>query len=196
MKYVFQIFKEAMLLIKANLRTTLITTIIGSVVALVLISHCPISYVLIILPMFFGIVVSSLAFVRENKEVEIANIFAPLKAGNYWKILSLYGWMYLFTLLWSLLWVVPGVIKALGYSLAPYILADNPDIAPKEAMNKSAKMMNGYKGHLFLMWLMLIAVVYASLWCRGIPLLVIIPFAVIVMAKFYNHVKAAAEAAN
>lgn len=56
-----------------------------------------------------------------------------------------------FSLLWSLLLIIPGIVAALSYSQALYLLADNPSLRPLEAINKSKEMMNGYKWQYFLL---------------------------------------------
>lgn len=55
----------------------------------------------------------------------------------------------LYTGLWSLLFIIPGIVKAYEYRMVPYILADNPDIDAKEAFARSKEMMMGYKGFAF-----------------------------------------------
>jgi len=67
----------------------------------------------------------------------------------------------LFTFLWSLLFVVPGIIKAFGYSMAYFIMYDDPTITPLQALKKSQMMMRGYKGKLCLLFLSFIG--WASL---------------------------------
>ncbi len=62
-------------------------------------------------------------------------------------------WMELFTFLWSLLFVIPGIIKALAYSMTPYILADTRAVPATEALKLSMRMTNGYKGKVFVMYL-------------------------------------------
>ena len=57
--------------------------------------------------------------------------------------------IYLF--LWSLLLAIPGIIKSYSYRLVPYILADNPDIYPDDAITLSREMMNGHKLDAFIL---------------------------------------------
>lgn len=59
----------------------------------------------------------------------------------------------IFTFLWSLLFFIPGLVKGLAYSVAPYILAINPDVTASEAIAKSMKLMNGHKMELFILQL-------------------------------------------
>ena len=57
----------------------------------------------------------------------------------------------LFTCLWSLLFVIPGIIKHYSYRMVPYILADDPTIGGKDAITLSRQMMNGHKWNTFVL---------------------------------------------
>ena len=59
--------------------------------------------------------------------------------------------MELFIFLWSLLFVVPGIIKAIAYSFTPYILAEYPNVPATEAVKISMRMTQGHKGEIFMM---------------------------------------------
>ncbi|MDB4205260.1 DUF975 family protein [Polaribacter sp.] len=61
--------------------------------------------------------------------------------------------MLLFTFLWTLLLIIPGIIAVLSYSMTFYILADNNSIGAMEAIDKSKKMMDGYKWKYFCLGL-------------------------------------------
>lgn len=198
MKSIGTILKESWGVLKANLRNILIITVLFQIAYGVLYLFGGVAgYVLIALPIVFGLTIAFLQLVRNNQPIEVAQVVAPVKSENYWKILITYGWSTLFTFLWSLLWVVPGVYKALTYSLAPYIVAENPEIYGKEALKKSAEMMKGHIGQLLVIWLIFCAAIYVAMWFWFIPvILVIIPFYFIVMAKFYDEVKGAYEAAK
>jgi uncharacterized membrane protein len=62
-------------------------------------------------------------------------------------------WMYLFTFLWSLLFIIPGIIKAIAYSMTPYILAEREDVSAQEALKVSMEMTDGHKAEIFVMGL-------------------------------------------
>lgn len=68
---------------------------------------------------------------------------------NYSRKLGGYLWMTLFTFLWYLLFIVPGIVKTLAYAMTPYILADCPNVKAKDALKLSMRIMNGKKGKLF-----------------------------------------------
>ena len=57
----------------------------------------------------------------------------------------------LFLCLWTLLFIVPGLIKYYSYRMVPYILADDPEIGAMEAINRSRSMMNGNKWKAFVL---------------------------------------------
>ena len=57
----------------------------------------------------------------------------------------------LFVALWSLLFIIPGIVKSYSYRMVPYILAENPDIKATEAITMSRKMMNGNKWKSFVL---------------------------------------------
>lgn len=68
---------------------------------------------------------------------------------DFGRTLLAYVLVSVFTMLWSLLLIVPGIIKMYSYSQTYYILRDNPDISALDAITESRHMMNGYKGKLF-----------------------------------------------
>lgn len=55
----------------------------------------------------------------------------------------------LFTFLWSLLLIIPGIIASYGYSMTPFILAENPQMTAREAIRESKELMRGNKWRLF-----------------------------------------------
>ena len=57
--------------------------------------------------------------------------------------------MTLYTLLWTLLFIIPGIIKGFSYAMTPYILAENPGMTVSEAITKSRRIMDGNKFRLF-----------------------------------------------
>lgn len=57
----------------------------------------------------------------------------------------------LYETLWSLLFIIPGIIKSYSYSMTPFILAENPDLTASQAINLSQDMMDGHKADLFLL---------------------------------------------
>ena len=57
----------------------------------------------------------------------------------------------LYTLLWSLLLIVPGIIAALSYAMTPFILEEHPELTANEAIRRSKELMRGHKTDLFIL---------------------------------------------
>ena len=97
--------------------------------------------------------------------------------------------VYLYTILWTLLFIVPGIIKGLAYSLTPFIVKDNPQLSPNQAINLSMKMMKGHKFDLFYLYLSFIGWILLAMLTLGVGLLWVIPYMQTTMAAFYQDVK-------
>ncbi|MCX7614489.1 MAG: DUF975 family protein [Clostridiales bacterium] len=91
-------------------------------------------------------------FVRSAMGEENLNYLGfAFEKGRYFDIIKAMLWRALFTFLWSLLFIIPGIIKAYAYRMVPYILSDNPNIGYKRAIEISKKMTYGHK---FAMWVL------------------------------------------
>lgn len=95
----------------------------------------------------------------------------------------------IFTFLWTLLFVIPGIIKGYSYALTPYILVDDPNISVREAIRKSQKMMDGQKFNLFYLQLSFIGWFLLSLLTAGIGLFWLIPYYATSKAAFYCNLR-------
>lgn len=78
----------------------------------------------------------------------VGGLFAPFN--DYGRVLGGMLWRYLFLFLWTLLFVVPGIVKYYSYFCAPYILARYPRVGATDALELSKKMMDGNKGKVFV----------------------------------------------
>ena len=79
--------------------------------------------------------------------VHLKNILKPFNHGLkfYFKVVGLIFFISLFTFLWSLLLIVPGIIKSISYSPALFLLKENPDLRIFESITKSRQLMKGKK---------------------------------------------------
>ena len=87
---------------------------------------------------------------------------------------------------WSLLFVIPGIIAAYRYSMATYIMAENPTIAPTEAIERSKALMDGRKGDLFCLDLSFIGWALLTVLTAGIGALWLTPYMAVSRAAFYR----------
>lgn len=141
---------------------------------------------LLLLPMGYAITVVFLGFLR-GKKLEVKDLFKYYPSGRVW-ILSILTAIY--TLLWALLLLIPGIIKSYSYSMAPYILKDNPEMDAEEAIVESMKMMKGYKMKLFLLDLSFIGWIILALLTLGLGFLLLYPYMSTARATFYEELKA------
>ena len=74
----------------------------------------------------------------------------------------------IFIALWCLLLVVPGIIKAISWSMAYYIKVEHPDYGWKQCMDASAALTNGHKGEIFVLELSFIGWYIVGALCLGV----------------------------
>ncbi|MEY4384445.1 MAG: hypothetical protein RI995_1987 [Bacteroidota bacterium] len=135
----------------------------------------------------FGGAMFSLAVIR-NQQAEIELIFAGFKDLNrFFVLLATYLIVAIFTFLWTLLLIIPGIMAALSYSMVYFIINDNPTIGSLEAIELSKKLTNGHKWQLFTLYLRFIALGFLCIFTLGIGFLWLIPYANVCLAKFYDQ---------
>lgn len=144
-------------------------------------------------PINFGLAAFYLKLARHQKAA-----FAELFSGfqYFWKNFVLNFFIIIFTILWFLLLIIPGIIASLRYSMAYYIMNDNPGLKPLEAIEQSKKMMYGNKGRLFYLWLSFIGWFLIGILTLGIGLLFLLPYFNATITNFYEDIKQAAPAAH
>ena len=143
-------------------------------------------------PFALGLVGYSMRRVR-GEAIHLSNIFEGFN--RFFPSLLLVFFSYLFVCLWSLLLIVPGIVKGLGYSMAFYIMRDNPDIKPLEALKKSQIMMKGYRIKFLLLVLSFFGWIILGLFTLCIGFLWLYPYMYLSMANFYENLKQSQEKA-
>ncbi|MBN2547103.1 MAG: DUF975 family protein [Spirochaetes bacterium] len=142
-------------------------------------------------PVLLGIYNYYVKLVRkENPSIE--NLFDGFKSLKLIiKSIILFFAISLFILLWSLLFIIPGIIASLRYSMAFFILNDNPSMESIKAIELSKKMMHGYKVKLFLLYFSFIGWFFLCLLTAGIGFIWLIPYIETTVANFYMELKKA-----
>lgn len=139
---------------------------------------------ILIAPLKFGVDWTFLNLVR-SIEFKIESIFDPFKTDFIKCILaSLLQWVYI--MLWSLLFIIPGIVMGIAYSQISFILKDQPDLSITEVLVLSKKMMNGYKWKYFCMMLSFLGWAFLSILTLGIGFLWLTPYISATSAEFYN----------
>ena len=137
-------------------------------------------------PIILGIIMYYLNFIRSNNP----SPSEVTKGFEYWGksvvgilLVGLYTW------LWSLLLVIPGIVKSFSYSMTFYILSDHPEMTVSEAINESIKMMYGHKMQLFMLSLSFLGWSILASLTLGIGYIWLIPYMATSMANFYDSLR-------
>ena len=143
--------------------------------------------------MQIGLVKYMINFITD-KQNEIEVLFSKFKDWKQATVVYLHQFINVF--LWTLLFIIPGIIKGYAYSLVTYILADNSKISSKEVLKLSEEMMNGHKMQLFTLELSFVGWHLLAILTLGILEIWLIPYQQTATAKFLLDVKESYEKAN
>ena len=125
--------------------------------------------------------------ITNGKKAEIADLFKGFN--QYVNVIVLYVLVAVFTMLWSLLLVIPGIIKAYSYSMSFYILAEHPEMSAREALNESKAMMVGHKWEFFVLQLSFILWGLLGAITLGIAYIWIAPYMTTTYTNYYHAIK-------
>ncbi|PAF20549.1 hypothetical protein CHH58_16770 [Terribacillus saccharophilus] len=139
-------------------------------------------YVLL-MPLFVGTTWLFQSFVQGDRP-SFGFIFSPFK--RFWRYMLTGLIMTILLTFWTLLLIVPGIIKYLSYSQTLYILRENPHYSIFEAIRESKEKMRGNKGRLFLLQLSFIGWALLTILTLGIGAFWLEPYFRTTMASFYE----------
>lgn len=91
----------------------------------------------------------------------------------------------LYTILWSMLFVIPGIVKSYAYRMVPYIMADNPHMRAGDAIALSVEMTRGHKWDMFILDLSFIGWHLLGSLAFGIGVIFVNPYVDATMAQLY-----------
>ena len=120
-----------------------------------------------------------------GEEADVKDEFSYFK--YFGKALGLRVVMSVFIFLWSLLFVVPGIIAAYRYAMATYIMAEHPQMGIMEAIDASKQMMDGNKWSLFCLEFSFIGWAFLCVFTCGIGDLFLTPYTQMATAHFYMN---------
>ncbi|NLU23294.1 MAG: DUF975 family protein [Clostridiales bacterium] len=111
----------------------------------------------------------------------------------FWKGFGLQFLGGLLCTLWALVLLVPGIIAGCGYAMAPYLMADNPEMGITEALRTSRQMMMGHKADYFTMNLSFFGWMLLAAFSYGIGYLWVDPYMLSAGAVFYQVLRTPPE---
>lgn len=124
------------------------------------------------------------------------NIGIAFSDGNYTNVVAAVFTTQLFIFLWSLLFIVPGIIKSYSWRMVPYIIAEDPQITGTEARQRSADMMYGSRWNSFVLDLSFLGWALLGVITLGIGNLIwTTPYQACTDAELYLALKAPSAAA-
>lgn len=141
---------------------------------------------ILLLPISYGFQVLFLKRLR-GEELNIGSLFDGFN--DYGRILGTVLLKAVYTFLWSLLLVIPGVIKIYSYAMTSYILFDEPELRNNAAIEKSMAMMAGHKMKLFMLDLSFIGWGLLCIFTFGIGFFWLQPYMTTARAAFYEDIK-------
>lgn len=131
---------------------------------------------------------------QDGQELQLNDLFSQFhRFGDGFCLAFLQG---LYIALWSLLFIIPGIIAGYRYAMAPFIMAENPDMTASEAINASKAMMDGHKAELFFLDLSFIGWALLSALTLGIVSLFLNPYINAAYAAFYRNISHRAPASE
>ena len=142
---------------------------------------------LLLTPAFSISIVRAYLTLTKGGTIAIGDVFSGFD--DFWSAFKVQFFMGLFTFLWALLFYIPGIVKGLSYSMAPYILAENKGKAALECINESKAMTNGHKMDLFVLGLSFIGWFLLGAITLGIAYIWIVPYMSATFANAYNSLK-------
>lgn len=138
------------------------------------------------IPLIYGAMVMFLDVARGEK-AKVGMIFCGKE--DYWRIFTTMLLSNIYLLLWSLLLIVPGIIKSYSYAMVPFILKDYSGMRNNYVIEESMMMMKGHKMKLFLLDLSMIGWAILSIFTLGIGFLFLVPYMYTAHAHFYEDRK-------
>ena len=141
-----------------------------------------------ILPLAMGLI----NWYRQSiyRKTSLTEVFAQYTGGRFWGAVGTSLLVALYTWLWSLLFIIPGIIKTYSYSQAMFIKAENPNIPASRAIELSRIMMNGHKWELFVMQFTFIGWMLLSVFTLHIlGIVYVFPYYISALTFAYEEIK-------
>lgn len=156
------------------------TTILPAIGALIVIG-----------PLEYGQAYIFLKQARDRQPVQLGDMFRGFQddfGGTF-----LIGFLsQLFVALWSLLFLIPGIVKSYAYSMAYYVKLDHPDYGWKACIDESRRLMDGHKWEKFVLDLSFLGWILVGALCLGVGTLWVTPYMAATEVQFYEYVRSCA----
>lgn len=119
-------------------------------------------------------------------DISVRKIVSTFNSAEYLPIVITMLLRNLYTLLWTFLLIVPGIIKYYEYSFVPYILAEKSDLSPNEVIKKSREITSGHKMDMFILDLSFLGWYFLGALLFGVGVFFVDPYVEATYAKLYR----------
>lgn len=119
-----------------------------------------------------------------GEEAEISTLF--VHKDKLWHGFCINFWQLLYIFLWTICFIIPGIVAAYSYSMTHYIANDHPEMTAREAIAASKEMMKGHRWRLFCLEISFIGWGLLAALTLGIGSFVVVPYLETSMAFFYQ----------
>ncbi len=123
-------------------------------------------------------------------EVDLGRFFRYFMGGRYTPVMKVMFFRTLYTILWTFLLYVPGIVKKYEYFLIPYLLAENPNLPKERAFAISKQTMDGEKWKCFILEFSFIGWWILGYLCCVVGMIGVVPYYRATMAEFYTCMRA------
>lgn len=130
-------------------------------------------------------------YIQATKEQATYSTLGYAFQNNYWNIVKIMAIRDIKQILWTLLFIIPGVIKQYEYAMIPYLLAEDSSLSMDEAFSTTKQMMTGNKFNLFILELSFILWNILCIFTCGIGYLFLNPYLLATYTQFYLALKQA-----
>jgi uncharacterized membrane protein len=137
-------------------------------------------------PLLLGFTIFFLSLAR-GQDPQLSLLFEGFQ--RFTQALVTYLFMLLFIVLWSLLFIIPGIVAAFSYSQTFFLISEDPQLSGRDALQKSKALMMGKRWKLFCLFWRFFGWFLLGIISFGIGFLWIIPYLQTTLARFYDDLK-------
>lgn len=128
-------------------------------------------------------------FILSIKENPSTSTLFDFFKTSYWNIVKVMFFYQIKIVLWTLCFIVPGIIKAYEYCMVPYILAEHPEMESAAVFERSRMLTQNNKMNIFVLEISFIGWLFLGMMCCGIGVIFVSPYIDITMTHLYLKLK-------
>ena len=132
-----------------------------------------------------GVGLNNFFLTSREYDASFGKLFSAFSGDTYINVVKILFLQGLYTFLWTLLLIVPGIIKSYEYIFIPYILAENPELPTDRVFEISKAMTNGDKFNIFVLQLSFIGWELLGILCCFVGIYFVVPYVNATFAELY-----------